>query len=128
MNENNFNNLPEVGKHGQHNIQFDVNPLPKIEVNTIDSKTLAEEAYKKEKMEVAVKFNILNTDGLVKKEDGKWYFLNMTVEDYDELMSDNDNQRQYSKDRENAEEIKKINSDLKRFRGIESKIIRKGKR
>lgn len=115
MNEKNFINLPEVGDHGQRNLQFDDSPEPKAEANTVDIKTLEREAYEKEKAKVADMYKIFNTAGLEKKEDGNWYFLNMRIEEYDELMNSNDNTDQYKIARKNAEEIKKINSDLKRF-------------
>jgi len=127
MNENNFNNLPEIDKHGQHSLQFDTNPAPKVEINTIDIKTLEEESYEKEKSKVAGMYKIIDTAPLEKKEDGNWYFLNMRIEEYDELMNSNDNADQYEMTRKNAEEIKKINNDLKKFGKNRNNAHRKGK-
>ena len=50
-----------------------------------------EEEYLKEQREIAIKYKILNPNELLKKEDGKWYFHGLQVDEYDELMSIKDN-------------------------------------
>ena len=74
-----------MGKDGQFNINF------------TDNKNIADEnSLVNEQMEIAKKFHILNSSELVKKE-GNWYFHDMTVEDYEDLMSGKDSDDIYKR-------------------------------
>ena len=71
---------------GQLNLSFD---------DSVEDKK-AEEELKKEKTEIALKYNIANLDGLIKK-DGDWYFDGMKVEEYDDRMSGRDSEDLYGR-------------------------------
>lgn len=74
-----------MGKDGQFNINF------------TDNKNIADEnSLVNEQMEIAKKFHILNSSELVKKE-GNWYFHDMPVEDYEDLMSGKDSDDIYKR-------------------------------
>lgn len=80
-----LNNLKK-DKDGQLILSFD---------DSVEDKNVEEE-LKKEKIEIALKYNIANLDGLIKK-DGDWYFDGMKVEEYDDLMSGKDTDELYGR-------------------------------
>ena len=80
-----LNNLKK-DENGQLDLSFDDSTKDKN----------AEEELKKEKNEIALKYKIINLDGLIKK-DGDWYFDGMKVEEYDDLMSGKDADELYGR-------------------------------
>ena len=90
MKENNFNNLPNMGKDGQFNLQFK-------DTATENHHGEIEGEYLKEQTEVALKFHIAHSEELEKGKDGRWYLHGLDVEGLDHLYEDtNDNNELYN--------------------------------
>ena len=56
-----------------------------------------DDQFKAKQIELSIKYNILHSEEIELGEDGEWYFHGMTLDEYNELMSGNDNSDMYNR-------------------------------
>jgi hypothetical protein len=96
-NDEEFQNYIEKLKNENPSLYYDTMSLISDKEFSEHYNNKSEELLEEEKTEIAKMYHILNIDDLIKK-DGKWYFHGQTVEDYDSMMSGNDNSEMYKRD------------------------------